>query len=241
MKREFFLKAIGGIDDDLICEANAENERRRVPWRTFGGIAAAIVVACGVWTAIEMGGLDAHTKAESAPDAICPTDGDVMNASGGKGDYYYTADDGADTEIAYDTSNDLVQVPDTTAWFFFCKGGVWSEEVRTYQDGVPDAVQLANEYLTAIGAQAKCTSVRVETVGATDRVEGDIVSHDVGVRTAHVTLVGVLTDDELRGFVATIGNRTAAHFVRPVTAEGKVIPIDGTAPDEGYSVHAWRK
>ena len=253
MKREFFMKAIGGIDDDLICEANAENKTARKKtiakntlWRTFGGIAAAIVIACGVWTAIEMNGMDvfvtAKDEANHAPDAAYPAEGDNAGRAPefADGDYYYTADDAADTEAAHDTSVDMWLEPQTHVWYFICQDGVWSDEEISFPDGVPSAEGIANAYLAHIGAEAKCLSVEPITVGEQDMVVGDTVVHTVGVRTVTVVLAGTLTEDELRGLIATVGNFAAAHYVRPVTADGTLYPLNGEAPEEGYKTKAVR-
>lgn len=253
MKREFFMKAIGGIDDDLICEATAENRPLRKngifknkPWRTIGGIAAAIVIACGVWTAAEMGGMDvAFTNKEEAnyaPDAVYPAYGGNNGSAPelADGDYYYTADDAADTEIALDTSTDLSVEPQTHVWYFICKDGTWTDEKIPYENGIPSATDIANDYLAAIGSAAKCLSVEPITVGEKDMVVGDTVVHTVGVRTVTVALDGELTEDELRGLIATVGNFAAAHYVRPVTADGVILPLDGDAPEEGYKTKSVR-
>ena len=245
------MKAIGGIDDDLVCEAIAKNKlidkkifAKSKLWRTFGGIAAAIVVVCGVWTALEMGGIgDVFTskdEANYAPNAEAPTDG--MKPESADGDYYYTADDAADTEVTFDTSSpDIWIEPVSRVWYFICESGVWTEEEITYPDGIPSAKEILNEYLTRIGSSAKCISVTVETVGEEDRVIGDMVMHTVGVRTAHVVIEGDLSDDALRGLIATAGNLASAHYVRPVTADGEILPLDGETPAEGYNVNPWRK
>ncbi len=254
MKREFLLKALGQIDDDLICEANAKNnpiERKPFAknkiWRTLGSVAAAIVLVCGVWTAIEMGGLNvAMEKSDSnyAPDTAHPTEVEKADANGKHyytADGQYTANNAADTESALDTSTDLWYEINTDVWFFLCKDGVWTEEKITYRDGIPSAEMIAAAYLTRVGAAAKCLSVIVETVGEKDTVIGEVIVHEVGVRTAHVTLEGDLTDDQLRGLVATIGNLTAVHYVRPITVDGVLYPLDGQSPAEGYKANAWRK
>lgn len=251
MKREFFWKAIGGIDDDLVCEAIAEDKPagkkaivKNKIWRTFGGIAAAIVIACGIWTAIEMGSFDAalssKDEADFAPNASAPTDG--MKPESADGDYYYTADDAADTEVAFDTASpDIWIEPISSVWYFICKDGVWTQEEISFPDGIPSTNIILNEYLARIGSDAKCLSVTVETVGEKTEQIGDMVMHTVGVRTAHVVIEGDLTDDALRGLIATAGNLASAHYVRPVTAEGDILPLDGEAPEEGYKANQWRK
>lgn len=245
------MKAISGIDDDLVCEAIAENKligkktfAKNRTWRTFGGIAAAIVVVCGVWTALEMGGFNVDVackeEADFAPNAGAPTDG--MKPESADGDYYYTADDAANTEVAFDTSSpDIWIEPVSRVWYFICESGVWTEEEITYPDGIPSAKEILNEYLARIGSSAKCISVTVETVGEEDLEIGGMIVHTAGVRTAHVVIEGDLSDDELRGLIATAGNLASAHYVRPVTADGEILPLGGETPAEGYNVNPWRK
>ena len=253
MKREFFLKAIGGIDDDLVCEAIAKNKpaykkttAKNKIWRTCGSIAAAIILACGIWTAIEMGGFDvalsSKEEADFAPDAVTPAENNSLKAEAADGNHTYTADDAADSEIALETAApDIWLAPISRIWYFICENGTWTEEEIVYRDGIPSANVILNEYLARIGSDAKCISVTAETVGEKTEQIGDMVVHTVGVRTAHVVIEGDLTDDALRGLIATAGNLASAHYVRPVTAEGEILPLDGEAPNEGYNANQWRK
>ncbi len=253
MKREFFLKAIGGIDDDLVCEAIAENKPagkktsvKNKIWRTCGSIAAAIILACGIRTAIEMGGFDvalsSKEEADFAPNAAAPAEDGRFKTENADGNHTYTADDAADSEIALETSSpDIWVEPISRAWYFICENGAWTEEEIVYRDGIPPANVILNEYLARIGSEAKCISVTAETVGEKTEQIGDMVVHTVGVRTAHVVIEGDLSDDELRGLIATAGNLASAHYVRPVTAEGVILPLDGEAPNEGYNANTWRK
>lgn len=59
MKREFFLRALGGIDDDLLIEAFAENQQnktvaknRKIYWRWGVSVAACLLVGVSVWAAV---------------------------------------------------------------------------------------------------------------------------------------------------------------------------------------------
>ena len=59
MKREFFLRAIGGIEDDLLFEATAEKRQNKINaknkvlhWRVGAAIAACFVLVVSAWAAV---------------------------------------------------------------------------------------------------------------------------------------------------------------------------------------------
>jgi len=75
MKREFFLRALSGIEDDLLIEANvekdgnkaiAENKPLILPIRIAGTAAACLILLVGVWAFLQSG------FAKSAMDNAAP-------------------------------------------------------------------------------------------------------------------------------------------------------------------------
>ncbi len=245
MKREFFMKAIGGIDDDLVSEAAAEEskpKKKPMPWRTLSGIAAAVVIACGVWTAVQLTNAnDASAENMLSPDMAYPE-------VGFGDDHQYSSkheiadgfmDYEADTEIALDPSYDTEPYIVKDVCFYIYKDGAYNTLTRSYPDGIPDSVTVMNDYLTAIESSARCLSVKIETVGETDRVIGDIVEHTAGVRTAYVSLEGETSEDVLRGLVSTLRGVAGVDYVRLEDAHGALLPISGDAPEEGFDARSF--
>ena len=247
MKRTFFLKAVSGIDDDLIFEAdpgaevstaNAKNKRMRPVWRTFGGIAAALVVVCGVWAAHRGGLVSMDAMQEAAVD-----DAEHIPAD----DYYYTADmNGAplETEIAVDksqTAEEDMPTADTAAGtrltevaFTFFEGGRLYKEIRQYPDGVPDAKTVLNDYLTAAGVSIRCTAVAVTSTEPKMEVQGGVVSYTPGVRTATVTFTADPGDDLLIGALRVLNQLWTARYYHFETEDGARLQIGDILPETGY-------
>ncbi len=166
MKREFFLRALSEIDDDLLIEAdvenkenkaNAKNKARMLPFRIAGTAAACLILLVGVWSVFQ-GGMkkamldSAAPEAEFAPDRM-PTEDAILGAADADGghDYNYKAD----------------------------------EEFSAATAGQPQNVKNAvNEYLAESDSAVRCTGVteektnhaRIACVTLTDDPGEDVLS-----------------------------------------------------------------
>lgn len=260
MKRTFFLQAVSGIDDDLILEAdpeaelittNVKNGRIRPIWRTCGGIAAALLVVVGVWSAARLGRVTMHDAAEA--------DTAYDGAVGVLGDYQYSADiANGETEASvnksenYDADDNVTAeqeiapaetdaVADTAAGtrltevaFTFFDGGRIYKEIRQYPDGVPDAKTVLNDYLTAAGVDIRCTAVTVTSTEPKMEVQGGIVSYTPGVRTATVTFTADPGDDLLIGSLRVLNQLWTARYYHFETEDGARLQIGDALPEAGY-------
>ncbi len=263
MKRTFFLQAVGGIDDDLILEAdptaaplttNVKNKRICPLWRTFGGIAAALLVVLGVWAASRLGRVTMHdaAEAESAYDG----------AVGMLGDYQYSAnyndplEDAADVIVNKSESvdaDDAVNaeqenvpaeteaVADTAlgtrlteVTFTFLTDGGTRTEVRQYPNGVPDAKTVLNDYFAAADSEVRCTGVTVVSTDSKTEVKGGIVSYTPGIRTATVILTDDPGDNLLIGSLRVLNQLWTARYYHFEIEDGTCIRIGGRQPAAGY-------
>ncbi len=259
MKRTFFLKAAGGIDDDLILEAdpaatsstaNAKNKQMRPLWRTFGGIAAALLVVLGVWAATRLGRVTMHDAAEADTaydgaagilgDYQYSADMDVGNTGSSVNKSEHAADDyvnieqevaPAETEAVADTA---VATKLTEVTFTFLTDGGTHTEVRQYPDGVPDAKTVLNDYLTAADSEIRCTGVTVVSTESKTEVKDGIVSYTPGIRTATVTLTDDPGDSLLIGSLRVLNQLWTARYYHFETEDGTRFRIGGRQPAAGY-------
>lgn len=87
MTSEFLLDAIGQLDDDLILEAR--RPRRRLPFRTLGGLAAALILCAGILANAPLPGRSGDSQPPKAAEA---QDSDPSLYA----DQEYVGQDGAD-------------------------------------------------------------------------------------------------------------------------------------------------
>lgn len=261
MKRTFFLKAMSGIDDALILEAdpdaafvstNAENKKARPYWRYFGGIAAALVVICGVWVAARLGRV---TMEDAEADIVYDT---ADGALGDDHDYVYSsgcidAPTEAETGVVAEKSEhdnfadeNLTGVPDTAVpetgvgtiltavTFTFYEDGEIRKEHRDYPDGVPDAQTVVNDYLAAAGCDVRCVSLTVTATESKTEVSGGVISYTPGIRTATLTFTADPGDDILKGTLRVLNQLWTARYYHFETEDGERLKIGDTLPDIGY-------
>ena len=254
MKKEFFLRAVGDIDGDLVAAAAGAypgRRRTRKPQisRVLGAAACVVLCAAGA-AALWMGGMG---KSESLEDCAPMAPGDMNGGFGmlADQDVGFTAEDAdggtrQDEEKSqsanqkpdvHDSVAETVMYPLTEITLRFCEGGVWRTERMSCDGGLPSGIEILNEYLRRAGSDAACTELRFEAAGSRDEIlPGGILQHTAGVRTAFVTLSEAPEEDVLRGLVNTLCHEAAfsAHRVC-LYAFGQPLSIGGACPADGFA------
>lgn len=248
MKREFFWQAVGGIDGDLIVEAdaenprnktNAENKARILPFHRIGAAAAVLLIVCGVGIAAAGGRLRLGMTDEAAYDAApaetwFAADGDaagglLADKSESKNESP-AVDDGADTDL----STEMEGIRITELYFRIPDGETWRTVTKPYPDGLPSAEGVLNDYLAAAGSKIRCVSVQITTTPSVTVTSGNIVSHTPGIRTALITLTGDPGDGALKGLLHLGCQFLGSRYYHMYTADGTELTIGDTLPGEGY-------
>ena len=201
MKRDFFLRAIGEIDEDLIIEANVENRRNKaivknkgrfVPYRIAGTAAACLVLLTGVWIAAR-GGFMKMTTDNAAPEAEFVADMSPAEDAVGS-----IMDGGGDKDVLYSE-------PENAAPLLKAEDA----DLAGSTAGEGDAAAAVNEILREAESAVRCLSVTVEAVDD-ERVAVVALTEDPG---------GTI----LQAVVSLVRDTAGARRVQIVLAEGTEI------------------
>ena len=246
MKREFFLRAIDGIDDEFLIEAFAENQQnktiaknRKIYWRWGISVAACLLVGVSVWAAVPSVFMKASDN--MAPEAaILPGDVHeevlfdaaigIVPTDDADGDLKTEAAENGAVLTETVTENTAAGVPSTylvsvtAVRFSVYENGEWRSVMKSYPNGLPGGKEVVDDYLAEAGADVRAVSFSVQyTETGCYRVATVVLEADPG-------------EDTLRGLILAVGDITAATYVRVTLADGTILPIDGEAPEEGFDL-----
>ena len=214
MKSDFFLRAVGDIDTDLITQAESYKPGRRIPRFMKYAATAACVLFFAAAVLIFAGRMPQKGAENASPEAAADFPNFSMSGE--------LSDIGPDGK------------PVKRICMYFYRDGAWSAREMECEDGAPGASALLDGYLREAGSSVRCISAGFEETAEKDGENGK--ENPAGMRTVRVVLSADPGEDTLRGLVNTVlcGGAFDAQYVKIEDPDG-ALTIGGVQQEEGFS------